>query len=76
MNWTGIKHRCDALGQVECAGKLEGPLLRQSGELLRENSGSLPLQQMSTQERLIADYAGTGLTIWKHPMAYRRLDLR
>ena len=31
---------------------------------------------MSTEERLIADYAGTGLTIGKHPMAYRREDLR
>jgi error-prone DNA polymerase len=25
---------------------------------------------------LIADYAGTGLTIGRHPMAYRRQDLR
>src|SRR5258707_13672578 len=31
---------------------------------------------MSTEERLIADYAGTGLTIGKHPMAYRREELR
>jgi error-prone DNA polymerase len=31
---------------------------------------------MTTKERLVADYAGTGLTIGKHPMAYRRLDLR
>lgn len=30
---------------------------------------------MSTEERLIADYAGTGLTIGKHPMAYRRVEL-
>jgi len=72
----GIEHRRDALWQVERAGKLEGPLLRQKGELLREEDGSFPLQQMSTEERLIADYAGTGLTIGKHPMAYRRPDLR
>jgi error-prone DNA polymerase len=72
----GIEHRRDALWQVERAGKLEGPLLRQSGALLREEAGTLPLQQMSTEERLIAGYAGTGLTIGKHPMAYRRLDLR
>ena len=72
----GIEHRRDALWQVERAGKLEGPLLRQSGALLREEAGTLPLRQMSTEERLIADYAGTGLTIGKHPMAYRRLDLR
>jgi error-prone DNA polymerase len=31
---------------------------------------------MSTEERLIADYAGTGLTVGKHPMAYRREALR
>jgi error-prone DNA polymerase len=75
-NLDGIEHRRDALWQVERAGKLEGPLLRQRSELLREGSKNRPLQQMSTEERLIADYAGTGLTIGKHPMAYRREDLR
>jgi error-prone DNA polymerase len=72
----GIKHRRDALWQVERAGKLEGPLLRQRSELLREISETTPLQQMSTKERLAADYAGTGLTIGRHPMAYRRPELR
>jgi error-prone DNA polymerase len=75
-NLDGIEHRRDALWQVERAGKLEGPLLRQKSELLQEGSKNKPLQQMSTEERLIADYAGTGLTIGKHPMAYRREDLR
>ena len=68
----GIKHRRDALWQAERAGRLEGPLLRQNSELLREESNALPLQQMSTSERLIADFSGTGLTIGKHPMEYRR----
>ena len=72
----GIKHRRDALWQAERAGKMEGPLLRQNSELLREESKALPLQQMSTSERLIADFAGTGLTIGKHPMEYRRAALR
>ena len=31
---------------------------------------------MNTEERLVADYAGTGLSIDHHPMAYRRSDLR
>jgi error-prone DNA polymerase len=75
-NLDGIEHRRDALWQVERAGKLEGPLLRQRSEVLREEFGSLPLQQMNTEERLTADYAGTGLTIGKHPMAYRREELR
>ncbi len=72
----GIEHRRDALWQVERAGKLEGPLLRHSSELLREDSGTQPLRSMDTEERLISDYAGTGLTIGKHPMAYRRDRLR
>ena len=72
----GIGHRRDALWQVERAGKLEGPLLRQRSEFLQEEAGDMPLQQMNTEERLIADYAGTGLTIGKHPMAHRRHDLR
>jgi error-prone DNA polymerase len=71
-----IEHRRDALWQVERASKLEGPLLRQSSDLLREDSTSLPLQPMNTGERLIADYAGTGLTIGRHPMAYRRDSMR
>ena len=71
-NLEGIDHRRDALWQVERAGKMEGPLLRQNSELLREESKALPLQQMSTGERLIADFSGTGLTIGKHPMEYRR----
>jgi error-prone DNA polymerase len=75
-NLDGVAHRRDALWQVERAGKLEGPLLRQNSLLLQEDSGSLPLRQMSTEERLIADYAGTGLTTGKHPMAYRREELR
>ena len=31
---------------------------------------------MNVEERLVADYAGTGLTGGKHPMHYRRAELR
>jgi error-prone DNA polymerase len=31
---------------------------------------------MNTEERLWADYRGTGLTIGKHPMAYRRAQMQ
>jgi len=72
----GIQHRRDALWQVERAGKLEGPLLRQDSESLREDSFTRPLLQMNVEERLVADYAGTGLTVGKHPMHYRRPELR
>jgi error-prone DNA polymerase len=69
----GIQHRRDALWQIERAGKLEGPLLRQDSESLREDSATRPLQQMNVEERLVADY---GLTVGKHPMHYRRPELR
>jgi error-prone DNA polymerase len=71
----GIQHRRDALWQVERAGKPEGPLLRQRSEWLKDDSENLPLRQMSTEERLVADYAGTGLTTGQHPMHYRRPEL-
>jgi len=34
-----------------------------------------PLRPMTEAERLVADYAGTGLTIGRHPMALRRDEL-
>ncbi len=71
-----IVHRRDALWQVDRAGKMEGPLLRQSSDWLREDSRTLPLRQMSTEERLVSDYAGTGLTVGKHPMFYLRTELQ
>jgi error-prone DNA polymerase len=36
---------------------------------------SAPLRPMSESERLVADYAGTGLTVGRHPMALRRDEL-
>jgi error-prone DNA polymerase len=72
---NGVYHRRDALWQIERAGRPEGPLLRQSSEGLRDPSEILPLQQMHVDERLVADYAGTGLTVGKHPMFYRRSEL-
>lgn len=71
----GIEHRRDALWQVERAGKLEGPLLQGSLDSLADDSEAPPLRQMNTEERLVADYAGTGLTIGEHPMHYRREEL-
>lgn len=36
----------------------------------------MPLAQMTVEERLVADYSGTGLTVGRHPMHYRRAELR
>ncbi len=72
----GIEHRRDALWQVERAGKLEGPLLRQQSAWLREEAKLQPLASMTDTERLVADYSGTGLTVGRHPMQFRREALR
>ena len=61
-------HRRDALWQVERAVRASGPLLEQQPE---PDSPS-PLQPMNQEERLVADFHGTGLTVGPHPMAYRR----
>jgi error-prone DNA polymerase len=65
-------HRRDALWQIEKAVRKTGPLLDGIVDL---DSGS-PLQRMDVEERLVADYHGTGLTTGPHPMAYRRDVLR
>ncbi len=75
-NVAGIGHRRDALWQVERAGKPEGPLLTHTGALLADEPDPSPLQQMTPEERLVADYSGTGLTTGRHPMSYRRAELR
>jgi error-prone DNA polymerase len=40
-----------------------------------EHSGS-PLAPMSSEERLVADFRSTGMTVGPHPMAYHRETLR
>jgi error-prone DNA polymerase len=61
-------HRRDALWQVERAVRTSGPLL----ENFSEPDLPSPLQPMNHEERLVADFHGTGLTVGPHPMAYRR----
>ena len=75
LNSVGnVEHRRDALWQVEQAGRPVGPLLRDAAE---DGAGDeKPLRKMTTDERLVADYSGTGITTGPHPMAYRRAALR
>jgi len=71
-----VEHRRDALWQVEQAGRPVGPLLRGAVDAPVATSRSIPLPKMTTDERLAADYAGTGLTTGPHPMAWHRAALR
>lgn len=73
---SGIGHRRDALWQVQRTGRPEGPLLRANRNLGGEPLTHAPLKQMTATERMVTDYAGMGLTIDRHPMSYRREQLR
>jgi error-prone DNA polymerase len=72
----GIGHRRDALWQVERAHKPEGPLMIQQSHWLQEETTESPLLAMTTEERLVADYAVSSVTTGPHPMALRRKELQ
>ncbi|MGA3293514.1 MAG: error-prone DNA polymerase [Candidatus Acidiferrales bacterium] len=84
-------HRRDALWQVERAARRPGPLL-EIEETAQESAAVVspeattdpdepaasdsPLLPMTDEERLVADFRGTGMTVGPHPMAYRRAEMR
>jgi error-prone DNA polymerase len=65
-------HRRDALWMAERAVRPVGSLLEQ----LETLDDASPLARMTNQERLEADFHGTGVTIGRHPMAYRRAEMQ
>ena len=72
-------HRRDALWQVERASRSAGPLFAEKTRA--ENSEPLdanasPLRAMSPEERLVADFSGTGMTVGLHPMGYHRARMK
>lgn len=71
LNSIGAKHRRDALWQAAWSSRPAGELV----QTVPEAAPVGPLIQMTIEERLIADCAGTGMTIGKHPMAYRRAEM-
>jgi error-prone DNA polymerase len=67
-----VAHRRDALWQVERAVRWSGRLLDE----LPEIDGESPLAAMTDEERLVADFRTTGLTVGPHPMQYRREEMK
>jgi len=77
--------RREALWQVEKAVRPAGELFQDQSRIPNpESLGShpqsleeeqCPLPSMTSEERVVADYAGTHLTIGPHPMAMRRPEL-
>jgi error-prone DNA polymerase len=71
LNSIGAAHRRDALWRSARAASPAGEMLRH----LPESAAESPLLPMTAEERLAADCQGMGMTIGRHPMAYRRTEL-
>ncbi len=78
-------HRRSALWQIERAARPAGPLLESSAERELDNASppspdalcsDSPLRLMTPEERLVADFRGTGLTVGLHPLAHHRATLK
>ena len=68
LRGENIFHRRDALWSASAAANRFGPLL----ENIAEPDHASPLKKMTDEERLVADFRGTGLTTGPHPMTYHR----
>jgi error-prone DNA polymerase len=82
LNFVGSKqgfHRRDALWQIERVSRRAGPLLEtceepQDGD--PANTRFSPLAPMTSEDRLVADFRNTGMTIGPHPLSYHREYLK
>lgn len=75
LNWTGEKHhRRTSLWNAERAGQSAGPLFQNIPDE-HELQAIAPLNPMTTEERLVADFQSTGVTLGPHPMAYHRAQM-
>jgi error-prone DNA polymerase len=90
LNFIDTKkvHRRDALWQIERASRRPGPLLENVEEMEikgktveleaapTSSAISSPLAAMTGEERLVADFRGTGLTVGLHPMGHHRAEMK
>jgi error-prone DNA polymerase len=83
LNFVGTQsgfHRRDALWQIERVSRRAGPLLEVCEE--SEEAGNAPnrsyspLQPMTAEDRLVADFRNTGMTVGPHPLGYHRAQLK
>ena len=72
LNSLEAAHRRDALWQAGACGASRRTV---AGRRCPSRMRASPLARMTTEERLNADFRGTGVTIGRHPMAYRREEM-
>ena len=79
LNFIGGRrdlHRRNALWQIERVARPAGPLLEDLPSSAQAVNNDSPLPPMTAEERLVADFRGTGLTVGPHPMAYHRAEMK
>jgi error-prone DNA polymerase len=83
LNFVGTKagfHRRDALWQIERVSRRAGPLLETCEEAeetqIATKKSYSPLQPMTAEDRLVADFRNTGMTVGPHPLGYHRQQLK
>jgi error-prone DNA polymerase len=83
LNFVGAKagfHRRDALWQIERVSRRAGPLLETceepEGAKDESTDNFSPLQPMTAEDRLVADFRNTGMTVGPHPLGYHRQNLK
>ena len=65
----------EAAETAEIAEIAETAEAAEAAEAAEDDANACPLKPMTEAERLVADYAGMGLSIGRHPMALRREEL-
>jgi error-prone DNA polymerase len=65
----------EGLSSSRAESQGSSPKDRETMPATGEGDDVSPLKPMTEAERLVADYAGTGLTVGRHPMALRRDEL-
>jgi error-prone DNA polymerase len=71
-----IRPAGELFATIEAEPRSPAPSPQSPVSSLRPPTSDLcPLRPMTEAERIVADYAGTGLTVGRHPMALRREEL-
>jgi error-prone DNA polymerase len=61
---------------IEAEVRADGANANGAADSAGANGGESPLLPMTNEERLVADFRGTGMTVGPHPMAYRRAEMK
>jgi error-prone DNA polymerase len=74
-----LLEKCDQMDSVTSAEQEAGEsatMTMETATAADKPATNSPLQQMTPEERLVADFRGTGMTVGPHPMKYHRASMK